>query len=228
MPTDLPPAPDVSDYRGLIGTPLGMMGNDTLGDCTAAAKGHLIQTWTGWNCPPGIVPSDADVIAFYSGSTGYDPSDPSTDQGGVMLDVANYWRQTGLAGHKIGAFAAVDPQNAEHVKQAIHLLTGIDIGVALPATAQNQTVWDVVGDGQTGDSAPGSWGGHDVPIIGYNAAYLFCITWGQVLPMTWEFFAAYCDEAYAMVSQDYLDIAHLSPNGLDLLTLQRDLQEITK
>ncbi|HYB25349.1 MAG TPA: hypothetical protein VEF89_01915 [Solirubrobacteraceae bacterium] len=37
------------------------------------------------------------------------------------------------------------------------------IGIALPVTAQGQTEWTVVGDGKTGNSAPGSWGGHGIP-----------------------------------------------------------------
>ena len=39
---------------------------------------------------------------------GFRPGDPSTDRGAYALDVLNYWRQSGIAGHRIAAYAAVD------------------------------------------------------------------------------------------------------------------------
>ena len=61
-------------------------------------------------------------------------------------------------------------------------------------------------------------------VCGYDQDYLTCITWGQLKKLTWNFWKAYCDEAHALLSQDWLDA---SPLGFDLATLQADLQAIT-
>ena len=118
----LPPAPVSVDWTPKIG-PLGMMANDRLGCCTIAASAHLIQSWTGnASGTPTIIPDDQVVVA-YSVIDGYNPSDPSTDRGGVELDVLKQWRNNGLgpAGHAIAAFAALNPLNHEEVMQALNL-----------------------------------------------------------------------------------------------------------
>ena len=50
--------------------------------------------------------------------------------------------------------------------------------------------------------------------------------------MTWQFWAAYCDEAYAVLSMDFLkaDPANphdpVAPSGFDLAALQVDLKAV--
>ena len=51
----------------------------------------------------------------------------------------NYWRQTGIAGHKIQAFMALEPSNHTHVMDAVWMFGGCYIGLALPKIAQAQT-----------------------------------------------------------------------------------------
>ena len=119
-----------------------MFSNDTLGDCTAAAAAHMIQCWTA-TAGNAFTPSDAQVIAAYSATGHYIPGNAATDQGAVELDVLNFWRQQGIAGHKIAAYVSFSPQNFEHARQAINIFGGIYIGLALPLSAQTQEVWDV-------------------------------------------------------------------------------------
>src|SRR6185437_16967399 len=66
----IPAAPDIVDYTGRL-TSLGMMANDRLGDCTCAAIGHAIQTWTS-QARSEITLGDGDVITLYE-RFGYDP-----------------------------------------------------------------------------------------------------------------------------------------------------------
>ena len=87
-----------------------MMHNDTIGDCTCAAAGHLVMEWTA-NVGAETTPADADILAAYSAITGYDPKTGANDNGAVETDVLNYWRKTGIAGHKIMAYAALEPGN---------------------------------------------------------------------------------------------------------------------
>lgn len=220
----LPPAPPSTDWTAKVNEPWRMMLNDSLGDCTCAAAGHLIMEWT-CNAGVGVLPTDDQILEAYEAITGYNPADPNSDQGAVELDVLNYWRQTGIAGHQIGAFAEIDPANQDHVKAAVYLFGGVYIGVQLPLSAQGQDEWNVVGP-LTGDCEPGSWGGHAVPVVAYDENGVTVITWGQPLKMSWAFWSAYVDEAYAIISADFLNGAGDTPAGFDLAQLQNDLRAV--
>jgi hypothetical protein len=204
-----------------------MMANDRIGDCTCAAGGHLIEEWTAnANNEPIILP-DTQIIDAYSAISGYDPRTGANDNGANELDVLNYWRQTGIGGRKIIAYAALEPQNRNHVEDATDLFGGCYIGLALPISAQRQTVWTVPPGGPTGPGAPGSWGGHAVPVVAYDQRVLTVVTWGALKQMTWDFWNAYCDEAYAVFSQDLLNkVTQKSPDGFDSKTLLADLQQV--
>ena len=52
------------------------------------------------------------------------------------------------------------------------------------------------------------------------------MTWGKLLRMSWNFWETYVDEAYAIVSQDYL-ARGVNPNGFNLAELQSDLAAVT-
>lgn len=220
----LPAAPASVNWAAKV-TNLGMMQNDSIGDCTLAGAGHAIQTDTANNGSQVIV-SDADIVTAYSAVTGYNPADPSTDQGAVETDVLNYWRKTGVGGHKIFAYTALEPKNKDHIKLAVNLFGGVYIGLALPISAQSQDVWHVAPGGSSGSAAPGSWGGHCVEIIGYGPGGLKCITWGAVKAMTWGFWYDYCDEAYATLSQDWAVGTKQAPSGFTFAQLQTDLNQV--
>jgi hypothetical protein len=200
--------------------------NDDLGDCTIAAAGHMIQTWTA-NAGAAFVPSDEQILRAYEDVSGYSPSDPSSDAGAVELDVLKYWREVGIAGRKIDAFASLEPSNEDHIRQSVSLFGGCYIGVQLPACAQGQNVWVMPPYGPTGDGAPGSWGGHAVPVVGYGRRGLTVVTWGKLLRMSWQFWRAYVDESYAILSTDFL-IAGKAPNGFDQHQLRTDLNLVTR
>lgn len=196
----------------------GMMGNDTLGDCTIAGAAHAVQVWTLNSTGAISTVSDPDVVKTYSAWDGYVAGDESTDQGGVELDVLNNWRKQGLAGHTLTAFAAVNPKNLLELRTAIYLFGGVYVGLNLPISAQGQDTWDVA---QSPDGYPGSWGGHCVYVPDYDTKSdtYSCITWGGVQKMTSAFWLAYGDEAYALLSPEW----KLNQPGFDADSLQRDL-----
>jgi hypothetical protein len=227
-----PPPPDMIDYQAGI-TDWGEMLNMTLGDCTIAGCGHAVQTWD-INTDPSkglTVFSDGVIESYYSNWDGYVAGDPSTDNGGVELDVLNNWRQSGFDGHQLLAFMAVSPLNPIHVKQAIYLFGGTYIGIELPLTAQGQNSWTLV-PVNDGTDTPGSWGGHCVWVLGYYIdpatgilMYKF-ISWGQVMTMTLPFFVKYVSEAYALLSQDWV-ASGVAPNTFNQAQLLQDLQSVT-
>ena len=80
-----------------------MMLNDTEGDCTCATIGHMITAWTG-----GTIVSDEAIQTAYEQACGFDPNDPSTDQGGIIANVLDYFKTSGVGGYKISAHAEVN------------------------------------------------------------------------------------------------------------------------
>jgi len=198
----LPEAPEVcDDTSGILNW--GQMLNDRLGLCTCAACGHLIQGWTAKSGKEVTVP-DSAILTEYEQACGYNPADPSTDQGGIIASVLDYFRDTGVGGHKIAAHAEVNLTQMR-VQQALWIFGGLDLGVALPITAQDQVgeVWDVVDFAQSSEAQPGSWGGHSVAAVYYSPNGVDCVTWGQIQRMTWRFFMYYVEEAHACISPDW-------------------------
>jgi hypothetical protein len=222
----LKPPPASVDYSKNI--PIWPMYlNDRIGDCTVAYVGHQVQAWTTLSRNHDVMITDDQVLHAYEAIAGYDPAKPATDQGAYEADVLKYWRGTGIGGRKITAWADVLPMSAVNVRQAVFLFGGLFLGLAMPTTAQSQIVWDVVDKAFRGDSAPGSWGGHAVNVVGYDDKYVYVITWGAVKAMTWAFFKAYCDEAHAVLSWDWLKPVGWAPIGFNLTQLMADLRVVT-
>jgi hypothetical protein len=223
----LPPTPPSIDWGAKVEV-WAMFANDRVGCCTCAAAGHLIMDWTANDAPKMLVPTDQQILKTYSDITGYDPKTGANDTGAYALDVLNHWRRKGVAKRRILAYTALEPGNHGHVRDALYLFGGCYLGLALPVSAQKQKVWSVPPGGAKGEGAPGSWGGHAVSIVGYDARGLVVVTWGAVKRMTWGFLDAYCDEAYAVLSGDWTGRDLRAPNGVDLAALQADLRDVTR
>lgn len=223
-----------SIHRSHLVPSWGMMGNDQYGDCTVAAVGHAEQITSAVvsNGTSVHTPSDAEILSAYW-ATGSPPTVGVDDNGRVELDVLNHWRHTGIGSSKISAFAALTKGATlkTETKYAIDLFGFCYIGLALPLSAQTQAVW-TPGRGKNG--APGSWGGHAVILVDYDAKGPSCITWGEVVKMTWAFYAKYCDEQYVAITPEWLNQhgavdpqAGVSPAGLNVQALLDDLSSIT-
>jgi hypothetical protein len=75
-------------------------------------------------------------------------------------------------------------------------------------------------------------GGHCVPIVGYDATYLYCVTWGAVQKITYAAFAKYWagtqdGEAWAVVVPQLMEASGATPSGLDTATANADWQSLT-
>lgn len=180
----------------------GELCNDRLGCCTISAVGHAIQSWRMSLGAPWTNIPDWTIKAYYSHWDGWNPQDSeATDNGGVEADVLRLWRGSTFdidgVGHNLKAYASVNPQNLVHVMQTIEIFGGIYVGIRLPLSAQNQDVWDA---SHTPEGEPGSWGGHAIWVPKYDEHGLTCVTWGQLQPMTWDFWLEYVDEAWCIFS----------------------------
>ena len=224
---ELPAAPPVVDWSKSV-SQYGMLLNDQLGDCVIAAMMHLVMGWQSNAGQTPSAPSDAEVVAAYSAIGGYNPSDPSTDRGCNMLDALKYWRTTGISiggtTNRIAAFAAVDLTNQAEVKSALWLFGGLFAGFEMPLSVQEASSWTVAAHFPHGKSKPGSWGGHCAPLAAEDGGGGFhAITWGALMPTTTQFITDYCEEAYAVLSTDWIAQNGKAPCGFDLTALQSDL-----
>ena len=77
-----------------------------------------------------------------------------------------------------------------------------------------------------GRARPGAVGGHAVNVVRYGRNGLTVVTWGRVQELTWSFWNRYCDEAYCILSDDFLEKGN-APNGFDLAALEADLALVT-
>ncbi len=224
----LPAPPPSVDYGAKVGT-WPMYDNDRYGDCTCAAAGHLIQNWTA-NAGKEITPPDPTVLSFYEHFVG---TPPPPDEGCNMLSVLKYWRKTGLGEHKVQAFASIQLENHAQAQNAIYLLGGIYIGVALPNSVVPpggnylEIPWVVPPGGAVGDAAPNQDNGHCIPAVAYDATNLYVVTWGAVKPMSWQFYDAYADESFAVVSRDFIGPEGRDPAGFNLAQMLTDLKGLT-
>jgi hypothetical protein len=215
----LPAPPRAKDWTKGIES-WGMMLNDIHADCTIAAAAHAVQVWSA-NTKGEVTVPDATILSYFEQWDGYNPKDPTTDSGGVELNVLNNWRKGSFANHKLIAFADPVFGNLEEIRQTITLFGGVYVGVSLPNTARKQAIWDVVPNGGD-DAKPGSWGGHAIFVPKYDAHSFTCITWGALKPMTVAFWKEYVDEAHALLSHDWLE-SKGSPSGFALAELKSDL-----
>lgn len=167
---------------------------------------------------------------MYSAVTGYVIGDDSTDQGSDVRQTLAWRRKTGLADatgkrHKIGAFLALEPGNMDHLVAAAYLFGAVGLGIEFPGSAMDQfnagKPWSVV----KGASIEG---GHYIPLVARRSStQLEIITWGKVQKMTNDFYAKYCDEAWAIVPTEYLNPeTGKSPEGFDQKTLNSMLAKL--
>lgn len=226
-PPVLPPA---VDYGAALPSWLSMYGNDLLGDCTCAAVYHAIQTWTGNANPPIDTEPDRNAILLYELSCGYNPQDPSTDEGGIEQDVLSYWFNSGVPqGHdgqsrqKLAAFVEIDQRSLENVKTAIFEGGVVYIGFLVPASFDFAPVWsyDPAADNTITD-------GHAVVLTGYNdASRLFTlISWGLKYQMSYDFFEKFTDEAYLLASSEWVEKTGKTPAGMSLEELEAQMEAL--
>jgi hypothetical protein len=221
----LPAPPTAVEYGEKVPS-WPMYYNDQYGDCTCAAAGHMIQNWTASVGTEVTVP-DPSVLTFYEHFVG---TPPPADAGCNMLQVLRYWRKTGLDAHKVLAFASLDLQNQVQAQSAVWLFGSIYIGVALPDFATQGDMltvpWVVPPGGPVGNAAPNQNNGHCIPAVAYDANQLWIVTWGELKSMSWDFYNAYADESFAVISQDFIAANGLNPAGFDLDALKADLKAI--
>jgi hypothetical protein len=214
------PAPPASTDRTYGIDPWGVMGNDTIGLCAYASIGHLIMAWSKGAAGKPLVLTDSVIVDAYATGTGYNPATGAGDNGSNLLNVLGQWHTDGIGGNKNAAYGALDLRDPTQTKEAVHYYGGAYVGVMLPQSAMQQT------DANLTWTTP--WfspiiGGHAFPVLSYDANHLWCVTWGKVQAITWDFYFRYCDEAYAVIDPAWFAVSGVSPSNLNLDALVADL-----
>jgi hypothetical protein len=215
--TGLPAPPaSVNHYSAVSVWP--MDGNDQYGDCTMAAAAHCIQMWDAVTNTTDPVPSEAAVVQQYLKLTG------GPDTGLVEANVLKTWMTTGLWNNVIAGYAPVNVHNLTLLQQVIYLYGGAYVGIQVPANAETQ-----FGNHHPWTLDPG-WqhekmvGGHAIPLVGYDANYIYAITWGAVQPMAYDWWHTYGDEAWAILPDEFKEAGGF--DGINVAALQGDLKSV--
>ncbi|MDE2104385.1 MAG: hypothetical protein KGL39_44515 [Patescibacteria group bacterium] len=191
-------------------------GNDRIGDCTMAGVDHLLGAWNTLYDNPVARPDESTIESTYFGMTG------GQDTGLNEADVLKAWQQQGLFGNKIVGYAPVDPQDIRGLQQAIAYYGAAYLGIACPESCQEQ-----FGQGQPWTYDPSSpiEGGHCIVAGGYDSAYVYCWTWGKIVPVTYSFFAHYLEETWCVIGPE-LAAAGKDTLNIDFESLEADLPQM--
>jgi hypothetical protein len=202
------------------------------GDCVWAGAAHEHRLINKLVHKVDVSFTGKDVISDYSAATGYDPDDPSTDNGTDVHAALSYRRKTGILDsqgkrHKIGAYVAIDPKDWDHLRQATYIFGAVGIGFDFPQSAWTQfdggQPWDVLAnDG-------GIEGGHYVPIMGAPTAdKVGVVTWGKRQEMTRAFYEKYNDESWVYITPEELNETGAGLHGFDMAKLNSFLSALKK
>jgi hypothetical protein len=206
----------------------GMLGNDTVGNCVFAGGDHETMLWTSVACVVPLPVFNTAVCLLDYASTGYIAGDPSTDQGADVTTVAEYRRTTGLldiAGnrHKIDAYVSLKPGDLDQLSIATYVFGAVGLGLNLPSSALDQFSQALPWEASDSPSV----GGHYVSVIGRNSkGYYVGVSWGRLQAMSPDFITKHSDEAVCYLSSLDWCRNNISPLGMDVASLQRDLSQL--
>lgn len=219
----VPPAKDMFDTTAAW----PMLANDRFSCCTTAAAGHMVHHWTTAN-QHGIFLTDDDIIAAHAKLTDDHLLDCVS-----MANALKFWRKTGIGNHRIHSYVNVGRARQDDLSAVIYLFGTAYIGLDLPNFAYTgnppqipDIPWEIPASASAQDTAPQTSNGHCVAAIGYDADVVYAVSWGRLKKMTWEFFLRYVDEAYAVLSADWVQHNLECPSGFDVSALERDLSRI--
>lgn len=204
---------------------------DGIGDCTIAEAAHAYTALGVYAGKPQALFSAAEVISVYSRVGGYDPATGANDNGCQMQDVLADQRENGMTDlsgtvHKVTAYAALgNPADITMLSRVLKTFGYVYVGIRCPASTQTQ-----FGNGPW-TYVPGSpiEGGHAIGLhrrqpYGARVGVFSMATWGALQPTTISFIENYIDEAWAVITQDWIEASGSSCDGIALAQLEADMR----
>lgn len=216
-----PPACDWhTGHVDVDGDPLGNDDHSNCVPCGALRRLQAARSVAGDQRKPTTIQA-LYLYRDWSGWDGTAATDIGTDSGLAATLWARNGIQWGWQWEDVPIIGVLDPTNSAHLKAAIAFLGPIQLDLALPTAWEGKTLWDVVSDADGG--LPGSLGNHRVCAGRYDADHLYVVTWGIEVRITWRALPVYALNAEATVSRSWLDTSGLSPAGLDMAALVREM-----
>lgn len=244
----LPKLNDTCTWKRNIGdTAWGMLLNNRIGDCTIAAACHMMMCWSDNTRPAPWSFTDQDAEDDYND---YRTSGDGASMQNILFDWMIYGIHRRDGANKIAVtiddYAPLDINNESalkpQVQRSIQLLGGCYMGIVLPKFAVHYDNGSAVPQG----NSPPNWdvtaaqlqalgpqaakdpkAGHSVSALGYDQNGLQVVTWGEVTTMSWDFFFAYREEAWAVLcKQAWLKPDGTTPSGLTAAQLVLDFDAL--
>lgn len=200
----------------------GMLGNDKYGCCDWSGWAHSLMSMSAdeggkW------MPTDQIVTSAYMKYTN------NVDQGTNMLDACNLrihntWSNFGQK--KADFFVGLDlgAHLQTSVSAGIYLVGSSRLGVALPLAYQrNPYSWTMPPVNADSSWQPGSWGGHAVDAIDFDADGVWLVTWGKLIKVSWAALQYIMQEGYAMSHPNFRNRKGDTPAGLTLAMVKKYL-----
>lgn len=212
------PVPCVTEQPD--GTPWGMLGNDQYGDCGVAGLEH------GFMADAAITGITETPATTEQATSYYLTYDNNQDNGVVLSAYLGYVRQKGYYGRTVSAYAPVGVHDIPTMQFCIDAYgfayTGINVTQAMMDAVQSSSSgWSWTSQDAAGEPI----GGHCIPVVGYDDASLYAVTWGQVIAISYPAWHAISSEAWAVLTGELL--AKGGDNrGVNLAALQSDLNRL--
>lgn len=197
----------------------GMLGNDTYGDCGVAGAEHGFMAAASDVHQAEHFPADQQCVNYYLTYTG------GQDSGVVLSQFLAYVRQNGYLGHTVSAYAPVAVQDIPTLQFAVDAYDFAYCGITV-----SQEMLQAFNDGQpwTLDNVLADpEGGHCVPVVAYDSAWLYIVTWGQIQKVAYSAWHHIADEAWAVLTGE-LVAAKTDGHGINLAALQADLSRLNR
>lgn len=212
------PASSVMPDNWVPNYDVGALGNDRYGCCMYAAPAHFINLIRMRNGDGRLI-TETMVLKAYADGTGFDPADPSTDDGAYALDVMKKWASPeGLYGTRIEAFAEVDLANDDEVAFACSTLGGVIGAYGIPVMDLDDKLWNVPDTGYPNGMGPWTRGGHAMHTHQTSPGRDHVVTWGYRQGMTPRWRRTCGSEGYAVLFSELVgtgrSIAGLDADGL--------------
>lgn|SRR6185312_10732374 len=224
------PAIQVIDYLVDLPDSLGMMGNDTCGNCFWAAQYHGDQLRTLLVGGQMLTQPAATVQQAYAQATGWSPGDPGSDRGTDAGEGFAWIQANGLPlaryGQTVKLLGAVevDPEKPQDCLVVMDYCGGLCVGVTLPkrlAADPSPKVWDWLDGDELGDE------GHEVLVgkLSADLSQIGFVSWGSKdWTMTRRFWEHCVVQVTGAFYADWLGATGRTPFGMDAAGLEAMMQ----
>ena len=203
----------------------GMWGNDQYGDCVFAMCANAIKA-TARYLHKAYHLSDAAVIASYIAYSKAQNNGVFVDGGSIPEQVLQEWTQTSMWGITLPGWAVANYKDPQEVRNIVYNYGVCALSVNLPKPAYTYQMqsslptWTITG---TPDDDVNE-GGHEILAIGSDTNYIYILTWGVIVRVTWAWYARYVIDAEAIITPAVVASGRFA--GEPLSKLQTDLSKL--